>query len=435
MGRIALDAALVTAGGARTEPDAFRLRVLAIAGLLHGTQELVNLCEDRGHFLLAFAAALARRRTVLLPPSRIPAAICELRGRFPSSELVDDTWIAAADGPPFEVAPGDADFIAAIGHTSGSTGTPTAHPKSFRSLVATTALNAGTLNAELARQEKSGRPWIVATVPPQHLYGLETSVLLPLLAGFGLHCGRPLMPADVAAALAETPAPRVLVSTPLHLRALVDSPVAYPEVSVVVSATASLPRDLAIRVEGRFGAALIEFFGSTETCVIATRRTAFEEVWKPYPGVVLQSATDGTIVSAPWLAAIQRLHDIVELREDGHFAVVGRGTDVIEVAGKRGSLADLTRRLQSLDGVEDAIVFQPSAPDGGLAGRCAALVVAPGLAAKDIARRMRTEVDAAFVPRPIVMVPKLPRNEVGKLPRERLLQLLATSASRSRRGT
>lgn len=427
-------AALVTSAGDRVSPDAFRTRVLEAAAALPGTRELLNLCEDRQNFLVTFAAALARRRTVLLPPSRAAAAIAELRAQYPASVIVDDSFVAAGDATRAGQGEGD-DFIAAIGHTSGSTGAPAAHAKSFRGLAATTALNSATLCAELARQDKGGRPWLVATVPPQHMYGLETSVLLPLLAGFGVHCGRPLLPADVAAALAQVPAPRVLVSTPVHLRALADSDAAFPAIAIVVSATAPLARPLAERIERRLGAVLIEFFGSTETCVIATRRTARDERWRPYPGVRLDAAGDGTTVSAPWLPGDQRLHDIMDVGADGSFTVVGRGSDVIEVAGKRASLADLTRRLQALDGVEDAVVFQPPSGEGGVAARCAALVVAPGSTAGSLARRLRAQVDPVFVPRPIVLVPRLPRNEVGKLPREKLLELLATAASRPRRGT
>jgi acyl-coenzyme A synthetase/AMP-(fatty) acid ligase len=292
------------------------------------------------------------------------------------------------------------------------------------------------IRGELARQDAAGRPWIVATVPPQHMFGLETSVLLPLLAGFGVHGGRPLLPADVAAALGEVPAPRVLVSTPVHLRAIIDSGAPFPKIAVVISATAPMPRELAERTERALSAALIEFFGSTETCAIATRRTACEDAWRPHPGVTLAAGADGTTVSAPWLPRGQLLHDVVDLRDDGTFTIVGRGSDVIEVAGKRASLADLTRRLQVIDGVLDAVVFQPPAPVSGGAGRCAALVVAPGLSSREVAQRMRGLVDAAFVPRPIVLVERLPRNDVGKLPREKLLEALATaSASRPRRET
>src|SRR4029453_10335710 len=120
------------------------------------------------------------------------------------------------------------------------------------------------------------------------MYGWKLSIVRPPFTGSGIACGKPLMPADVGTALSEVPPPRVLVSTPVHLRALVDSGVSFPEVSLVVSATAPLPRELANRIETRLGAVLIEVFGSTETCVIATRKTAREDWWQPYSGVRLQ---------------------------------------------------------------------------------------------------------------------------------------------------
>ena len=55
---------------------------------------------------------------------------------------------------------------------------------------------------------------------------------------------------------------------------------------------------------------------------------------------------------------------IVELQRRGEFRVRGRNTDLIEVAGKRASLADLTRRVLAIQGVRDAVVFQPSAGFG-----------------------------------------------------------------------
>ena len=56
--------------------------------------------------------------------------------------------------------------------------------------------------------------------------------------------------------------------------------------------------------------------------------------------------------------------------------------------------------------------------------RLAALVVAEGLAESDVLAGLAPAVDPVFLPRPIVFVPRLPRNEVGKLPRDQLLAAL-----------
>ncbi len=419
-----LDYPFACSEGATISVSAFRASAASLAVRLAPESAVANLCDDRYRFLVAFAAAVLRGRTTLLPPSHAPPAVAELVAAYPGCGALDD---ATVDGGGSSEAAGLEDpsmeFVAAIGHTSGSTGKPVAHAKSWHGLCATTALNAATIRAAIGHPAAAQQPWIVATVPPQHMYGLELSVLLPLLAGFGIHGGRPLLPADVAAALDEIPSPRVLVSTPVHLRSLAESGVDFPDIAVVVSATAPLHQTLALRVEQRLRAVLIEMFGSTETCVLATRRTAQDLRWRAYPGVRLEPVENGTVVHAPWLASDPLLHDFIEIGTDHSFTVIGRQGDLVEVAGKRASLADLTRRLVGLPGVQDAIVFQPAVEGGGV-HRCAALVVAPGLSAHEVLQRYRQEVDAAFLPRPLVVVQALPRNDVGKLPLEQLLALL-----------
>jgi len=256
------------------------------------------------------------------------------------------------------------------------------------------------------------------------MYGMELSVLMPMLGGMGIHGGHPLYPADVAAVLAEVPGPRILVSTPVHLRALLESGVELPELGAVVSATAPLPPELARAIEQRFGTVLLEYFGSTETCIVASRRTAVDDAWDPYPGVVLQPEEDGTQIDAPWFTSAMVLQDLLEVRSDGAFTVRGRNADMVEVAGKRASLADLTRRLASIPGVSDAVVFQPDDADGAAVRRLAALVVANGMTEAAVLEKLAQAVDSAFLPRPLVLVPRLPRNEVGKLPRAQLLAAL-----------
>jgi acyl-coenzyme A synthetase/AMP-(fatty) acid ligase len=261
------------------------------------------------------------------------------------------------------------------------------------------------------------------------MYGMELAGLLPLLAGFAIHAGHPLFPADIAAALSQVPAPRVLVTTPVHLRSLLQSGITLPPVAVTISATAPLSSELARDVESRFGTRLLEMFGSTETCVFATRRTATEPAWTPYPGVHLEPGKDRTLVSAPWLDGSVPLQDVLEVGEDGRFVVVGRNTDLVDVAGKRASLADLTRRIAGLPGVQDVLVLQPDEPDGIGVRRVAALVVAPGMDTAGLLDALRPTLDPAFLPRPLVIVQALPRNAVGKIPRSEALRLLREHAA------
>jgi acyl-coenzyme A synthetase/AMP-(fatty) acid ligase len=65
--------------------------------------------------------------------------------------------------------------------------------------------------------------------------------------------------------------------------------------------------------------------------------------------------------------------------------------------------------------------------------RVAAVVVAPGLDAATLVERLRERIDPAFLPRPLLFVDKLPRNETGKLPQEALQSLLVRSMQRTDR--
>jgi acyl-coenzyme A synthetase/AMP-(fatty) acid ligase len=430
----------------------FAGNVAAVAARLARGRAMINLCDDRYYFLVAYAAALSRGHTVLLPPSRAEQIVGEVERTNAGSYRCDDSDVEAAlrahdharanesFDPTLAAEQGVDNLLAKsmpnipaastamIGFTSGSTGQPKAFPKLWSSIATSTRLNAASIREEL-KVTPDSTVWVVATVPPQHMYGMELSILLPLVGGMAVHEGRPLFPADIAKALAELPEPRILVSTPVHLRAIVESAQQFPATALIVSATAPLDAALAQAVEAKFGGRLLEMFGSTETCVFAHRRTAIEASWQLYRGVELRPLPEGTSVNAPWFAAPLILQDIVELHDGGRFTVRGRNTDLIEVAGKRASLADITRRLLAIEGVRDAVVFQPDPEAIATIRRVAALVVAPGRSAREVLDRLAPGVDPAFLPRPLVIVESLPRNEVGKLPREALLRALRGSGS------
>jgi acyl-coenzyme A synthetase/AMP-(fatty) acid ligase len=407
----------------------FLAEVVALAATLPSASHAVNLCEDRYRFLVAFCAIAVAGQTNLLPPSRAPQAIAEVMQAYPRSYVLAERAIEPAPTRFFQIPEfsGDgesspsmpqiaSEHVVAIGFTSGTTGTPKPNPKTWGSLCASSALNAQLLCSESA-------PNIVATVPPQHMYGLELSILLPLRSMCAIHVGHPFFPADIAHALADVPTPRMLVTTPFHLRALLQDNAALPPLAAIVSATAPLDAKLAARVEQRHGCVLTEVFGSTETCVIAHRRTANEEAWQLYSGVDLHPQPDGTLASAPHFFAPTLLHDIVELLPSREFILRGRNGDLLEIAGKRASLSELNNRLLAIPGVEDGVVFSLDVDASGVQ-RLAALVVAPTLSENEIIAALRRAIDPVFLPRPLRRLDALPRNAAGKLPRCALLEAL-----------
>jgi acyl-coenzyme A synthetase/AMP-(fatty) acid ligase len=397
-----------------------------VAAKMPGHRFAVNLCEARENFLITFVASIIARQVQLLPSARTPGAIAELTERYPDNYCVTDgmilAWCAqrdAGDVPPPAIADDDRPIMAAF--TSGSTGASQPHEKAFRALRASATLNSTVVRAAAGLRAQAYAS-IVGTVPSHHMYGVELTVLMPLLAGMSVHAGRPLFPADVAAALASTSLPRILVSTPLHLRALADAELDFPAMDLVVSATAPLDQSLAARIESRLNAPLLEMFGATETCVFASRRTAREQHWQLYEGVGIEPADESTRVSAPWFAREQILPDVLESRGPRDFVLRGRHSDMIEVAGKRASLSDIARRICSVPGVEDAVAFQTQNA-AGTVSRVAALVVSRGVTERQIATALAATLDAVFLPRPLVLVDNIPRDAVGKVSRARLLAL------------
>jgi len=307
------------------------------------------------------------------------------------------------------------DRIVAIAFTSGSTGASTPHPKTWGSLFHNSRLAAASV---LGGSDRT----LVSTVPPQHMYGLEASLLSALTAQSVLYDDKPFYPADVRLALESMTAPRVLVTTPAHLKVLANAAVELPPIECVVSATAPLPVELARHIEDAWNTQLVEIYGCTEAGVMAHRRPVQSETWRTFDGGTM-TATGVAEYRAPQLPAPVPLQDVLELRSATEFFLRGRATDMIKVAGKRASLQELTRQILAVPGVVDAVMFLTDTE------RPAAAVVAPGLTATAVLHELRAHLDGAFVPRPLIIVDELPRNALGKVPREELLALLAKARS------
>ena len=436
------DPILIDAGQVATVAEVEH-RVLTLARALPDTRFVMNLCEDRHHFLIAFCAIIASGKVNLLPPNRQPDTLQELAARYSSIGLVYDTdGIPPISGYPAVDArvasritdlPGHGsatDFgagrpsahrnaVAAISFTSGSTGLPRANEKTWGMLIDGTAINRRALFGA-----STDALTLLATVPPQHMYGLELSVLMPMRAPVTVVVGQPLFPADVSDALENMPAPRALVTTPAHLRALLASAPSLPDVQRLFSATAPLDGDTAHQIESICGGELTEIYGCSEVGSIACRRTSREEHWQVFDGLNLTEATNiesGSAearIVADHLSEPAELQDNIELLGSGCFRLCGRREDLINLAGKRGSLANVNRRLLAVPGVVDGVAFQPSN------GRLAAFVVAPTLDRRQLLAALRRVLDPAFLPRPLVFVDALPRQGSSKLRRTDLLAML-----------
>lgn len=416
--------------GPRTARE-FVSDVACLADSLPDRPHILNLLSSRYEFLVGLAAAMLRRQVTLLPQSRAPETLRRIAGDYDKSycltnrdepvegieSIVLPSRTGIASPWPWKIPHIPLSQVVAIAFTSGSTGQPTPNQKTWGALVSVARATASRFGVKA--ENPNG---VVATVPHQHMFGLEASVMLSIQHGLVMHAGRPLFPADIRTALEEIPGMSVLVTTPLHLRACLNAAVTLPRLKMILSATSPLTRDLARQAEQHFQAPVYEIFGFAEAGSVASRRTVETDDWQLLDGIVLaQKGLDWTI-RADYLPCPVRFPDHLSVSDMGTFRVLGRAEDQVNIAGHRVSLGDLNQTLLELDGVHDGVFFLPDVDEGPVT-RLTAFVVAPGKTEEDIRRGLQKRIDPVFLPRPLLLVPRLPRNETGKLPREALREL------------
>jgi acyl-coenzyme A synthetase/AMP-(fatty) acid ligase len=394
----------------------------------------INYCEARDHFTVALLALWMRGQTAVFPPDQTPNTFKALRTDHPDLYCLTDTALPFTGGDcvevdldqsegsqtvsPPNIAP---DHLAVSIFTSGSTGRPTANAKSWAMLVAGAQAIPKTIGFDPGR-----RPSIVATVPSQHMYGFEFTIMNVLCGAGCVHIGRPTFPADVARCLRAVPEPRVLVTTPVHMRALLESDVSLPPLDRIISATAPLSDTLASQVEQRFTTPIWEIYGFTEAGSVACRRTTDGPIWTLREDFRAHEDADGQSIT--WTPFDQRIPfpDVVEIIDSRHIRLRGRAADIVKIAGKRASLSGLTIQMLEVEGIDDAALWLPTEDEGrGIVSRLVAFVVAPNLTKSAIRKALQGRLDPAFAPRTIVPVESLPRNGTGKLPQKALADLAA----------
>lgn len=414
--------------------------------LRHATA-VCNLCASRVSFLVTWLAALRSHALLVLPPSGGDADLAGVLKSTPHpvivadhSQPIDQSWRSSAEClicPPIQPPKAltqdlawqpDWDSTAILLYTSGSTRAPEPQSKTLLHL----AIGAQVLGARVAREIAGGLSAvrrIVCSVPPQHMFGIEASVMLSLVHAIPVQEGRPLLPADVQDALDASPA-TAWIATPLHLRGLVQSGEVLSNCNLVLASTMPLSQQLAQQAEDVIGAPVLEIYGSTETGVLAMRRSAHEEAWEPVSGVRVESVTDGTLAYGSHFCSPVRVADQIEIdTATGSFKLLGRSTDMIKIGGRRASLAGLNLLLQDLPGLEDGVLYQPATMNP--TERLCLIYSGPTLDRAEVEQWLRTRVDPAFLPRTFIHVDRLPRSESGKLPRHALDALFA---ARQRRG-
>ena len=135
--------------------------------------------------------------------------------------------------------------------------------------------------------------------------------------------------------------------------------------------------------------------------------------------------TDGEVLAhGGHVEQLTPMCDVIELIDDEEFLLHGRTADLVNVAGKRSSFGYLNAQLNAIPGVIDGVFFLRDGATGSTGvARLGAVVVAPTLSVAALTEHLRRRIDAVFLPRPLIIVERLPRNATGKLPQQALQRL------------
>lgn len=285
-------------------------------------------------------------------------------------------------------------------------------------------------------------------IPVSHSYGFS-NLLTPLLArGIPMVLSRDRLPRAVLDDLARSQA-TVFPGMPVFFQAfssMARRP-ALPHLRLCISAGAPLTAALARKFQEEFRQPIHSFYGSSECGGICYDRagTNFQDgfVGTPMEGVVVELADPGATSSqirvrsravgdgyfpqpdAAKLGDGAFTPDDLLARDRSGFRIVGRVSDLINVAGKKVNPAEVEAHLLAFAGVRQAVVFgRKSSLRNEEVAAC--VVADAGVGEVELLKFCRERLSGWQVPKRIFVVDEIPANERGKTSRRELAAQFAT---------
>lgn len=278
-------------------------------------------------------------------------------------------------------------------------------------------------------------------IPFSHSYGFSNLITPLLVRGVRLVVSDDRFPRAILEGLAATGA-TVFPATPVFFQKLaeLENPPLLPALRLCISAGAPLPQPTAALFSERFGLKVHPFYGSSECGGIAydatDERLAVDGfVGPPMQGVeVAQSETDGPIevhgagVADGYFPEVDEAvlgggrfvpGDLIQRTAQG-LQLVGRTSEVINVAGRKLNPLEVEARLAEFPGVKQAVVFGVQSALRG--EEPVACVAGEHLARESLLRFCQQTLSAWQVPRDVWLVHEIPANERGKISRRALSQ-------------
>lgn len=364
-------------------------------------------------------------------------------------------WETLLDGPeiPETVPRPDAESVALIQYTSGTTGSPKGAMLSHRNMLA----NAAQARAWVPSIER-GNASVHALLPLFHAYGLTLSLTFAMSMGARLVLFPKPDPELVLPVFKKRPPTFLPAVPPLYERlrkAADEKGVSLAGIQIAISGAMPLSKDVVEPWEKLTGGYLVEGYGLSECSpvlmanpVSPARRAG--TVGLPLPGTEVrvvdpeeptrdvEPGTPGELIvrgpqvfSGYWnkpeeTAAVFtegwfRTGDIVTIDDDGFVTITDRIKELVITGGFNVSPSEVEETLRRYDGVADvAIVGIPNERDGEHV--VAAIVLEPGASVDAAALRAwaKQRLAAYKVPKRIHIVDELPKSMIGKVLRRKV---------------
>jgi acyl-CoA synthetase (AMP-forming)/AMP-acid ligase II len=290
-------------------------------------------------------------------------------------------------------------------------------------------------------------------IPISHSYGFS-NLLTPLIArSVPMIVSRDRTPRAILSDLARSNA-TVFPGMPVFYQAFCEMehvPV-LPKLRLCISAGAPLPGAVAKKFRQKFNLTIHSFYGASECGGICYNRETTNEgegfVGQPMKDVGVEllnpnAAASQIQVHSPAVADgyfpepdEEKLGDGIFVpddllaRDESGFKIVGRISDVINVAGKKVNPAEVEAHLLRFGGVREAVVFGLTAGAGLRNEEVAAcVVVSPHVTEGDLLRFCRRALSAWQIPKRIFVVDAIPMNERGKISRRDLARRFSSAPS------
>ncbi len=370
-----------------------------------------------------------------------------------STLLIDEMDFSGFPQARWPAQPDDEE-LGLLLYTSGTSGRPKG-----------VMLTHGNIGANIRQVLEFGRftpaDTMLGVLPQFHSFGLTVLTLLPLSAGVKVVYAARFVPQRIVRLLREHRA-TLLVAIPSMYNALMSVKDAVPEdfasLRFTISGGEPLPDAVATRFRERFGKAINEGYGLTETSP-ATNLCLPEEyrphsVGRALPGLEQRIVDYNTLQDVPegsegeiWMSGPNvmngyfkrpeetakaltadgwfRTGDIGRFDEDGHLYITGRLKEMIIVGGENVFPREIEEVLNKHASVHDSGVIGVQDPiRGELPVAFVELKEGAEFDARGLASWCREHLAGYKVPRDIYRVDQLPRNPTGKIMRRELKGML-----------